>query len=579
MKINEQQKRILIYIGMFGFYVVAFWGVIKSWYMADDLINYTTQGYCINNDISVLDLTIQQAKLWYTQVGRCFIFSSYTYIFFSVVKNVYLYKFIIVLMTFLDGVLLSKIVGHITSSKKVQFLILFVFPALISLDCGYFNAMYGFHMLLQVSLLWCLLSMLSFLKYLDTNKWRWQIISCCFLSIGLGSYEVSYVLCVLFPVIALAQTKSIAKTIKKIIPQTVTGILWLIWNVVARMQASSEYVGTKMNLGIQCVEAFLKQLSGSSSVFSIWNANEILSFNNIKMALTNNGIRYFFLVICVGVVFVYVCRHKENIENARWVYVIGLLMAVGPAMLVAISQRYQNEISWGRGYLPAFVSCWGIVICLALFIAKLKNRYVVLLGAGISYAMLLVFSQMVSDITVEQYNQTMTDPFVAESVESGVLDEFGQDDILVDGCGSWSEFDSHYAFLLQRKANANSVNSLYQIEENTLRTTDVYDTLKEKKYFFYAGFQKDQYYYLAKCFDLDIGMGEDNSIYRSFRSNSFDIYIPNQTMAESIVYITQEGDTKEIVLNQCNKKNKTENGYLYTIILDEAINAETITIK
>lgn len=577
MRVNEQQKKILFYISVLGFYILAFWGVIRSWYMADDLINYTSQGYCINNNISVFDLTIQQAKLWYTQVGRCFVFSSYTYILFSIVKNVYLYKFLIVLVTCLDAIILAKLIGLIVSSKKIMIYIILIFPALISLDCGYFNAMYGFHGLIQLCLLWCLISMFAFWKYLKTDKTRWQVVSCCALSIALGTYEVAYVLCVLFPVLAFIDTKRLISTVKKILPQTITGVVWLAWNMIARMQAASEYVGTKMNLGAECVETFFKQLSGSCTFFSILRAQDILTGDNVKSILKTNGIRYFILVVFVCMIFGWTCKYKENTKNIAWGYVIGGIIAAGPAVLVALSERYQHEISWGRGYLPAFVSCWGIVICVALFIVGVKNGYA-RFGASIICAAFLVISLMISDITVQQYNQTMIDPFVAEAVETGILDTFKEDDILVDGSGNWTEFDSHYAFLLQRKANVVSVNNLYEIQSSEIHFTDYYDKIKEKKEFYYAGFQKDSHYYMASCVNLDVQMC-DNNVEKNIFTDRFDIYIFNQVEADCVIYETRDGIIKEITLGESNMKKKTEKGYLYTIDLKELVDVETITIK
>lgn len=581
--LSSERKRnllgITLYVSMFVFYIVAFWGTIKSWYMYDDMINYTAEGYLINHNVSVFELTQSIMESWYKQTGRCFFFSSYTYVLFCIIKNVYLYKLLIVITTFIDGVLLSILLKKITASKKVQFLALLFFPVFISLDCRYFNAMYGFHMLLQMCMCVCLIALLAFERYLHTSKIIWQIISCLFLSIALGMYEVSYVLCVLFLILGYIQTKSVSKTVYKLLPQVVTGVLWLIWNVVARLQASSEYAGTKINLGFQCVQAFLQQLSGSCSLISIFTKSDVLTKENIKLAVGNNGVRYILLAICMFIMLIYIWKYKEKIENYKWCGLLGILMAIGPAMLIAMSERYQKEIDWGMGYLPAYISCWGIVVCITLLVAKYGNgRGISPIVVGIPFVLLMVLNLMIADITVEQYNKGNSDQFVAEAVGAGILDEVREDNILVDGCGNWAEADSHYAFLTQRKVNAISWYSLMKTNENGEVSAEESDMLNQKEWY-YAGFQKDKFFVVAKCNGYDIWTGDMGNICRAFMADSFEIYIPYDIDAEKIMYINQEGEPEAVSVGECEVRHKTSHGAIYSCNLDESINADALSIQ
>ena len=579
MRTKGQQRYFLLYSSMFVFYIIAFWGIIRSWYMYDDLINYTCSGHCINHDISTFDLTKRIAGQWYEQNGRCFVFASYTYILFSIVKNVYVYKGLLVLITFLDAVLMSRIIGKLTKSKKIEFLVILLFPCFVSLDCRYFNAMYGFHGMLQMCLLWVLISIYAFMKFKENQSIIWQIFSCVSLSLALGTYEVAYVLCVVFPLVAFVYTKNVKRSIISIVPQTLTGIVWLGINIYARGQASAQYAGTTIHIGVECIEAFWKQISGSWSALNVLSARELATAENIKMVLKSNGLRYMFLAIVVFVGCVFICDRKEHIKNNILAFVIGLVIMVGPAVLIAISQRYQQEISWGQGYLPAFVSCWGIVICGSIIVAKIKSKVIKVFLLGVPCALLIILSQMISDITVQYHNSANADAFVAEAVAVGVLDEVSENDIIIEGTANWNEIDSHYAFLTERKMNAISWHRLYELKDDKLITTEYFDNAKGEDLFYYTKFQNNQFFCIAKCNDLEIFIGEENNLCRIFWTQSFDIYVPGDVVEENVLYVTKEGDVKETKLNQHEIVSKSNKGCVYRININEVTNVETITLK
>ena len=577
--------QIVSWILLFFYYLYALYPVLKSGYMYDDLINYTVNGWCINNDSSIWQLTKDIFLNWYHANGRCFIFASYTYLLFSVV-NQFVYKFLIVLMTFVNGVLLSKCLYKVTKSEKLMWLSMLFFPALISLDCSWFNAMFGFQMLLHICFLWVLLGVLFFIKYTETSRKSFQILSCVFWFIALGTYEISYPFCILFFIVSLYAFKKFWPSVRKLIPQAVIGVFWLIINIVARKNATSKYVGTSVSLGPECFTGFAKQISGSSSIANFITLRELNKIQDITSILSERWLYYVILFVFITTGAILIDRFATSSKKfSPHAILMALSIMVFPAILMAISERYQSEITWRHGYLPAYISCWGITVCIAIFLTKLSNLKSIF-AKSIKYLLIFLISiigvinSMVGDITVSNANKGMPaiNDFVADACDTGLLDELTTDLYLIDGNNCWAEVDSHYAYLLNRKVQGVGWETLYiKNKDGSITHSDLFTEIAHNGYY-YSYFVTGQFNVFGHCNDIIIEENPNDTIRKSMYTSDFTIYIPNTFAANTVGFIDRIGATQAIPLQNCEIVNTSDTGTVYKYHHTESLDLNTISV-
>ena len=195
---DERKLFWALNIGIFIFYLIYFFIICQSSYSADDLFNANAKAVDYMQGDSVLKLTIRQMKIW-MDVGRFFPFSNYVYLLFAyVVPTRFSYKLLILLTVYLNNLLFAKCIGKITKSKEIGFMTMMLFPMCIQLTCDFDSALYCFHMLMQLVLMWSTISLLLVLKYLDKiqngvkrigNYW-YLIASAFSLCLAVGTYEV-----------------------------------------------------------------------------------------------------------------------------------------------------------------------------------------------------------------------------------------------------------------------------------------------------------------------------------------------------------------------------------------------------
>ena len=53
---------------------------------------------------------------------------------------------------------------------------------------------------------------------------------------------------------------------------------------------------------------------------------------------------------------------------------MGAVLIVMPSLLISISVKYQREVDWFSGYIPAYFGSWGIAILAAVLIITLGRK-------------------------------------------------------------------------------------------------------------------------------------------------------------------------------------------------------------
>ena len=346
--------------------------VLNSGYYYDDIFNSTIRGSMINGDASSFKISTDTLGAWFN-AGRVFPSSFYCYILFDLCAStpnpLLAYKLFLVITTLMDVLALGVFIKQITGSKKAKLICMLACVLFLQVAVTFYNAIYSFHALLQLTVLFGLLSLVFLVKYLNTKKIRYIIFSIIFFLIALLMYEVgfAFIIPALILPILLCQKK---ERIKNCLPHAIAAAAVMAVNVYARMKASGGYGGVTVSLSdLSLVSVtFLKQLLGAVPL------TQTLFTDGMFTGVMKQPIGFYDIVMLVcfaalAILIVFKERKEDTVFDKRKVWLLittGLSLWIIPSALISVSDRYQRELVFGTSHLPAYAEYFGVIILLAI---------------------------------------------------------------------------------------------------------------------------------------------------------------------------------------------------------------------
>jgi len=551
--VDERKLFWALNIGIFIFYLIYFFIICQSSYSADDLFNSNAKAVDYIQGDSVLKLTIRQMKIW-MDVGRFFPFSNYVYLLFAYVTPTrFSYKLLIFLTVYLNNLLFAKCIGKITKSKEISLITMMLFPMCIQLTCDFDSALYCFHMLMELVLMWSTISLLFVFKYLDKietgvkkvgNYW-YLIASALSLCLAVGTYEVGYIMAAFIGLGVWAYTGKIGKTLKVLIPDIIVYLLMLYGNYWFRTNAVAiGYDGISINFDIKkIVFAFLKQCYSTIPFANFAAARMHNAGYSTRTLLSEFRMRdivmvALYLAIMITV-YLLINKRIKDIKNLKFVFFSGCSLFVFPGLLISFVIRYQN-MSWGEGHLSNYIQSFGLLLILVTIIIqilrntkpKLKNIIIIILVC-IS-AIVLLGQQMEARASVEYRYQIYGYPRdnVTAACKMGLLDDVEQKNLVFTASGYiFDQIDTSglYTVAAKRHIQAISHNQIVTILNEKYGAKSIYQ-LEEEAETFYAvtSYAEADYGYAiaGKCTKVVLDKANENVI--SMIVESPLIYINNR---------------------------------------------------
>lgn len=593
----EKYGKYIAWLGIGVLYLLCFKIVLDSGYMFDDMWTHTDIGLAINNDTTLSALVLGDIKRWAGSNGRILIFSFYCDFVLNYL-TLFQYKLMIVIAMFLDGMLLGGIIKELTGSKKLAYLSVIMFPSIVSLRATYYTGVYGFHALVQFCLLFVTLAVYMYILYRKKKKIIYQVISCISWFIALGMYETSYVLCICFIVALICidgwdyVKKHFWKSIKTGLPQIIIMVMWSIANVVARLLASGEYDGATPNFSLTKIGmTFLKQCTGALGFGAAWidclQCDKEFWFAFVR---DNVGRIKLFTYVMFFVAFLYVVLFlKDKIENRLTGMVwMGAVLIVMPSLLISISVKYQREVDWFSGYIPAYFGSWGIAILAAVLIITLgrkinnKKLFVVFnVAAAMFFTCMFAFDNIVGEYSVQDVNvfyQNDVDT-MEDSIQAGILDDIDMKYVL-DTSYSTYTLDPGYAHRaystwLKRKNRIYGWDDVYADKGENAELNDFYDEMQADG-FKIINHLANWYVVLADCNDLKLYLEDDGYDYDAY-SRNIDIFIYSDR-PQQFICKDKDGNKLQVELSDSDKIKTSKTGSVYRVRFDRDINVNTIII-
>lgn len=569
--ISMINKKYIIFTSIFLFYMVVYNYVIFSDVMYDDMLNYTAKGYAIlHYDGSIWNMTVDIARNW-IENGRAFIFAFYMYALFSVL-DYYTYKVMIIIATFINAILIGIWIERKIKNDAMIYLLALLFPCVMHMSCEYFNPMFGFHFLLQWTVLLGMTSIVLFEKYLYTNNYWYSIVSCVALAISLFTYEIAYIIGLVFFIKLYFNQSKVY--LLKLFPQYITYFVSMFIYFFVSITAKVHYPGVSVSINENTIDACIKQLSGSISVI-------VFGFNDIQYYLpVYNGERMdilFYAIISVILFyafwkFIYKELYHINLANFEYKEIVAsaLLFIILPCILIGISARYQHEVGWGRAYLPTYLTAWGITIILAILIVKNKLCNICMLICGSMLFCNIVLSG-ISAANHRNLNLEGDELFrIAENTE--MFKNWSEGDIIYDGSNILTGVDQHYCYLLKYKVQAYSdINELnkacYDIKTKNIKSVKYSVNYQNKLNGMVVG----------NCSSIEPQKYNDDIKFKIY-SKDIDIFIPKEYNESDLKIQLSNGEYYEKRLNELQTVAVSEYGRKYNLKSEIGIDINSVNI-
>jgi len=223
---------------------------------------------------------------------------------------------------------------------------------------NYHDPITSYNLLLQQMCFLLFASLIFFHAFLAKKKLSTFLASAiCYLS-ALLTYEIGFSFLIFFFILAWHHHKNLIASLKTTAPLVFLTIAVLAVNMYARMQFPAHYSGVKANLKVEALfTAFFEQLCGALPLsYYSQVKGPVLAF----LAASDVGYALILFSLCL---YFLKKTGDEKIEPTCLI-ISGFALWVLPACVIALSEKYQNELTFGTAYLPVYLQYFGLLMLL-----------------------------------------------------------------------------------------------------------------------------------------------------------------------------------------------------------------------
>lgn len=419
--------------------------ILRTGYLSDDVMNYQFRDSNIGNQSkSTIELCIPYVKEWMLS-GRftpvVFWWNEFTFRYFT---PLVVYKAFMVLMNLLAiGVFMWYL--RVAGFKINRAIWLVFLCSLIQFRLQYHDAYTSLNGMYQLIALLVFGGLGLCHLYVTKRKLLYLMGSlACYATVLLVT-ELGAVLLLLLPISLWAfktPIRTIIKTVAMFLPVTLIYGGYVFYLKKHIPVDHNTYTGLVANL--QPAAMLRVAVAQIGSVLPLTNLTDHHAIPSVLLSRLNNPVNVFAVVlILVLAAAVYYLYNKEQQQSERPIhnyrpYILGLAIAIFPALFLTPSIKYQQEIRFGAGYLPIFLQNFGMATLLALLFhwiaSKVKLRPLAMafysflsLAIGVNY----LFNAALID--QRQYDFAAPMQFCYESIKDGIAKSCPDNSIIITG--------------------------------------------------------------------------------------------------------------------------------------------------
>jgi hypothetical protein len=323
---------------------------------------------------ALVDRFVRAGRLY--PVGQIIGYSLWYYLF----HNLLVYRFFQLALVLVNMIQLMDVMGRIPGGRNYRGLVWLLLPALFQLRSMH-DPISSYQALFQNIFLFGFGAIQAYQRYQQGSRMAWLVVSSVLFLVSLLTYEVALVFLPLFVWLAWCARKEKGLTLKAVIPHVVLATLYLIAVFIIRYKSSLVYDGTRISLSPRLVVTYLSQLSAafplSYAVFG-HSGNFPLSALWKPPFLSVATFTVMFVGVFLSSRFLgseHKWRDAPDSHEVRPLLGFALILLLVPPVFVALSERYQDMIKRpGIGYLPVYISYFGMAILLAIGCNRFVRR-------------------------------------------------------------------------------------------------------------------------------------------------------------------------------------------------------------
>jgi hypothetical protein len=363
--------------------------------------------------------------------GRWFPMQSYRVLVFYYMDRI-VYKATILIFVLMNVAVLGYFIYEITYDEWLSLLAMVLSPLFFQLFRNYHDPLTSYHFVEQVEVLFILMSLLFFLRFLRGRRSLFLIGSLACYTVCLLVYEVSLVFCMLHALTAYKHfgTGHARDVARASLPFFLLAIFNVVITIVIRVVHNPQYGGILPSLDIVAVlRALSHQLyaplplttffSHPEAYWPPWQyATNCWGGDVLVLAIVWTVLCYLTCRMCIST------AEDAGGVRAKDLTIIGLGLWFLPAPLIAMSAKYQEEllgVGMGVGYMPVYISYFGVMMvstaALSVALGRLKRMQNRAVYVGLGVIVTIGFA-----IALINFNNNRID--VAKMLSGGTWDSF-----------------------------------------------------------------------------------------------------------------------------------------------------------
>lgn len=392
--------------------------VLDSPYLGDDSwLESTMRGTVLLSKSSIGQICWSTVKD-YVNGGRWYPLMVYYYPVFYYLDQ-HLYKAFALIFVLGNVLLFGWFVAVLTSSRWAALLSMMLPPLFLQLRI-YHDPILAYYYLMQFELSAIFLSLIAFITYLRSARMVFLVLSLVAYGVCLLTYEAFHAFWIAHFAVALLHfgRADFRRILRSAGPFLILAVLNVSITLVIRSFFGPNYEGISLNpspaawavtFAKQVFAAFpLSYFFSTEAFVQSWEYARTYFLNDLILLCLGWGILW-----CFASDTTFGKEHSESKSAVRALFLLGICFWLLPGVLVSFSGKYQRELTWGLGYLPVYVSSYGMaMLVLAVVVAMYRvidrlngfSREMAVVGFALAGIVVCGITYNTNRMVIQRYN-------------------------------------------------------------------------------------------------------------------------------------------------------------------------------
>ena len=580
--------------------------ILRSGFYWDDAFHSSRMKAIQITGESIIRTTFSEI-IQYGKLGRLNPFATFQFLMFYLFSNPFLYKTVILIFVLADCYLFYRLMRKIFLNEWIPLILLILFPLCVQFRI-YHDSILSYYGLMEWMFAELMISLLFFLKYLETSLQKYRMASLLFFTIGLLSYEMFYPFILFFPMLAFFRKKKISDNVRICLPFMAVEFVLLCVSMIFRQlssQTAMVYNGTTFSLQpVKILSAWLYQTFAAfplnyrmadtgASLMGNWIQEQMLFDFSWKGFFSN--LQWIDLIgfVIAGILFINLRSNIQNFRMKAEYWAIGLCLLILPGLIIAMSEKYQFQLLPGLAYIPVFFAYFGASLLIFLILNSFTHGFQRILRKDLiwmiffsSFSVIFLLNNQTNRRVIEILNEYFLYPRQTgeAALQSGILAEFDQNTSkLVSNNENylwergWMGEPYQTAFITSKHGSEIETMSISAFRDSLLHDAGTLQRFypQETYVFEYSGTSETGLAKYGKILDTGFDPDHDVLLDPVVKEVKFFVY-GRKEMSGTISWITRDGTGHEKEISDNWLIRETSQGNLYKLDESDSILFDSI---